>query len=127
VIISVYGQPAAERLATEEVSKDGDYLVAAGGNGTITVIDLQTSLVTSYKGHRARLTAMATPTREYPFFLSADVRGAIRAWPLPNRLGKHRPAGSLRQSLLIATVGVIPARCARRRGAGQATAAMATY
>ncbi len=68
------------------VSKDGDYLVAAGGNGTLTVIDLQTHLVTSYKGHRARLTAMATPTREYPFFLSADVRGAIRAWPLPNRL-----------------------------------------
>jgi len=70
------------------VSKDGDYLVAAGGNGTLTVIDLQTNLVTSYKGHRARLTAISPPTREYPFLLSADVRGAIRSWPLPNRFAR---------------------------------------
>jgi WD40 repeat protein len=70
------------------VSKAGDYLVAAGGNGTLTVIDLYTNLVTSYKGHRSRLTSISPPTREFPFFLSADVRGALRVWPLPNRFAQ---------------------------------------
>jgi eukaryotic-like serine/threonine-protein kinase len=67
-------------------SKSGDYLIAAGGNGTLTVIDLSTHLITSYKGHRSRLTTISPPTQEYPFFISADVRGAIRAWPLPGRI-----------------------------------------
>ncbi len=71
-----------------EVSKTGEYLVAAGGNGTFTVIDLYSNLVTSYKGHRARLTAILPPTRDYPFFISADVRGDLRVWPLPHRLAR---------------------------------------
>jgi WD40 repeat protein len=71
-----------------EVSKASDYLVAAGGNGTLTVIDLYTKLVTSYKGHRSRLTAISSPTPEHPFFLSADLRGDLRVWPLPNRFAR---------------------------------------
>jgi WD40 repeat protein len=73
---------------TIAVSAAGDYLVAAGGNGTLTAIDLYTNLVTSYKGHGFRLTAISPPTLEYPYFLSADVRGGLRAWPLPNRFAR---------------------------------------
>jgi len=67
------------------VSTAGDYLVAAGGDGTFTAIDLHTNLVTSYKGHRSRLSIISPPTREYPFLISGDVRGALRVWPLPTR------------------------------------------
>jgi WD40 repeat protein len=70
---------------TLAVSATGDYLLVAGGNGTLTVIDLYTDLVTSYRGHEFRLTAVSPPTAEYPFLLSADVRGGLRVWPLPNR------------------------------------------
>jgi serine/threonine protein kinase/WD40 repeat protein len=71
-----------------EVSRAGDYLVAAGGNGTFTTIDLHTNLVTSYKGHRSRLTSISPPTPEYPFLLSADLRGDLRVWPLPSRFAR---------------------------------------
>jgi WD40 repeat protein len=81
----VHLQGHADMIA---VSKAGDYLVAAGGNGTFTVIDLHTNLVTSYKGHRSRLTAISPPTPNYPFLISADVRGALRVWPLPSRLAR---------------------------------------
>ncbi|HEY0480039.1 MAG TPA: WD40 repeat domain-containing serine/threonine-protein kinase, partial [Kofleriaceae bacterium] len=67
-------------------SASGDYLVAAGGNGIVTVLDLTTDLVTSYKGHGFRLTSLSAPTPEHPFVISGDARGGIRAWPLPARL-----------------------------------------
>ncbi len=73
---------------TITVSEAGDYLVAAGGNGTFTAIDLYTNLVTYYKGHRSRLTSITPPTREYPFFLSADLLGELRVWPLPGRFAR---------------------------------------
>jgi WD40 repeat protein len=69
-------------------SSGGDYLLAAGGNGILAVLDLYTDLVTSYKGHGFRLTAITPPTVEYPLILTADVRGGLRAWPLPNRLAR---------------------------------------
>ena len=69
-------------------SADGDYLVAGGGNGIVTVIDLQTRLVASYKGHGFRLTSLSPPTPEHPFVISADIRGALRAWPLPPRFAR---------------------------------------
>jgi WD40 repeat protein len=70
------------------VSATGDYLLAAAENGTLAALDLETDLVTSYRGHEFRLTFIAPPTREYPFFLSGDVRGGLRAWPLPGRFAR---------------------------------------
>jgi hypothetical protein len=69
-------------------SPAGDYIVAAGGNGTVVVLDLDTDLVTFYKGHGFRLTSITPPTPEHPFVISGDVRGAVRAWPLPPRLAR---------------------------------------
>jgi WD40 repeat protein len=69
-------------------SPTGDYIVAAGGNGTVMVLDLYTDLIASYKGHGFRLTSITPPTPEHPFLISADVRGAVRAWPAPTRLAR---------------------------------------
>ena len=69
-------------------SSAGDYLIASGGNGIVTVIDLQTNLVASYRGHGFRLTSVSPPSQEHPFVISADVRGAVRAWPLPPRFAR---------------------------------------
>ncbi len=70
------------------VSPTGDYIVAAGGNGAVTVLDLSTDLIATYKGHGFRLTYITPPTPEHPFLISADVRGAVRAWPVPPRLAR---------------------------------------
>jgi WD40 repeat protein len=67
-------------------SPTGEYIVAAGGNGTVTVIDLVTDLVASYKGHGFRLLSITPPSADHAFIVSADVRGAVRAWRLPSRL-----------------------------------------
>jgi WD40 repeat protein len=75
----------ADLLAT---SPAGDYLLAGGGNGTVTVIDLQTDLISSYRGHGVRLTSLTPPTAELPFLISGDVTGAVRVWPLPLRLAR---------------------------------------
>jgi WD40 repeat protein len=69
-------------------SSAGDYIIAAGGNGTVTVLDLHTDLIASYKGHGFRLTSLTSPTTEHPFLISADVRGAVRAWPVPARFAR---------------------------------------
>ncbi|MBC7978154.1 MAG: protein kinase [Myxococcales bacterium] len=69
-------------------SPDGEYIVAAGGNGLVTVIDLQTGLNAWYRGHAFRLTSLTPPTREHPFVISADYQGSIRTWPLPTRLAR---------------------------------------
>jgi WD40 repeat protein len=70
------------------VSDTGDHIVAGGGNGTVTVLDLRTDLVASYKGHESRITALTAPTSEYPFAVSGDARGSIRVWALPETYGK---------------------------------------
>jgi len=70
------------------VSAAGDYLLAAGGNGTLAVIDLETKLITSDRGHRFHLTSLTPPTADYPFLLSGDIRGSIRAWSLPSRVAR---------------------------------------
>jgi WD40 repeat protein len=70
------------------VSPAGEYIVAAGGNGTVTVIDLVTDLIASYKGHGFRLMSITPPSAEHPFVISADVRGAVRAWPIPPRFAR---------------------------------------
>jgi len=70
------------------VSPTGDYIIAAGGNGAVTVIDLQTNLVASYKGHGFRLTSITPPTPERPFLISADARGGVRAWMPPARVAR---------------------------------------
>ena len=75
----------ADMIAT---SPTGDYIVAAGGNGIVTVLDLNTDFITSYKGHGFRLTSITPPTPEYPFLISGDVRGAVRAWPAPTRTAR---------------------------------------
>jgi WD40 repeat protein len=69
-------------------SSAGDYVVAAGGNGTVTVLDLVTDLVTTYKGHGFRLTSLAPPAPAHPVLISGDARGAVRAWPLPTRVAR---------------------------------------
>jgi WD40 repeat protein len=69
-----------------EVDTTGDYMVAASNKGLATLIDLQTGLATTFIGQRARITALAPPTSDYPFFLSGDRHGGLRAWPLPTRI-----------------------------------------
>jgi WD40 repeat protein len=70
------------------VSAAGDYLLAATENGTLAALDLDSDLVTTYRGHEFRLTLIVPPTREYPFLLSGDERGGLRAWPLPQRFAR---------------------------------------
>ncbi|HEX3762877.1 MAG TPA: serine/threonine-protein kinase [Kofleriaceae bacterium] len=70
------------------VSDDGAYVLAAGGNGTLAVIDLDTELVTVDRGHAFPLSSVVPPTREYPLLISGDARGGLRVWPLPGRLGR---------------------------------------
>ncbi|HEU4733120.1 MAG TPA: WD40 repeat domain-containing serine/threonine-protein kinase [Kofleriaceae bacterium] len=69
-------------------SPTGDYIVAYGGNGAITLIDLRTDLVSTYRGHGFRLTSLTPPTRDHPFVISADAGGAVRTWPLPPRIAR---------------------------------------
>jgi eukaryotic-like serine/threonine-protein kinase len=69
-------------------SPAGDYIVAAGGNGTVTVIDLVTDLVASYKGHGVPVTALSPPSPDQPFVISGDARGAVRMWPVPLRFAR---------------------------------------
>jgi eukaryotic-like serine/threonine-protein kinase len=68
-------------------SPTGEYILA-GGNGTVTVIDLSTELIASYMGHGFRLLSITPPSAEHSFVISADVRGALRAWPLPARFAR---------------------------------------
>jgi eukaryotic-like serine/threonine-protein kinase len=68
-----------------EVSPSGDYLVAAGDKGVLAVTDLQTGITSSLKGQGFQLNVISAPTPDYAFVLSADIRGGVRAWPLPNR------------------------------------------
>jgi eukaryotic-like serine/threonine-protein kinase len=75
----------ADMLAT---SPSGEYVIAAGGNGIVAVLDLETQLIAYYKGHGFRLTSMSPPSPESPFVVSGDVRGGVRAWPLPPRYAK---------------------------------------
>jgi WD40 repeat protein len=70
------------------VSDGGDYLIAAAGTGTVTILDLYTGLTASYIGHKARPTAMVAPTPEHPFLVTADAHGGVRAWQLPPRLAR---------------------------------------
>ncbi|HEX8106930.1 MAG TPA: protein kinase [Kofleriaceae bacterium] len=67
-------------------SAAGDYVIAAGGNGAVTVLDLTTDLIATYKGHGFRLTTLTPPGPDQSFLISGDVRGGLRAWPLPRRL-----------------------------------------
>jgi WD40 repeat protein len=69
-------------------SADGDYVIASSGTGAISVLDLATDIIASYKGHKVRLTRLTPPTAEYPFLISADARGALRVWPLAPRLAR---------------------------------------
>jgi serine/threonine protein kinase/WD40 repeat protein len=68
-------------------SPTGEYIVV-GGNRTMTVIDLSTELVASYMGHAFRLLSITPPSAEHPLVVSADVRGAVRAWSLPTRFAR---------------------------------------
>jgi WD40 repeat protein/tRNA A-37 threonylcarbamoyl transferase component Bud32 len=68
------------------VSPDGDYVIVAGGTGTVTILDLVTDLVASYRGHEFRINAIAPPTPEYPMVISGDSRGGLRVWRLPPRI-----------------------------------------
>jgi WD40 repeat protein len=85
VVLLAHLEGHADRL---EVSETGDYLVASGGNGTFVVIDLFSKIVTSYRGHSIRVTAMSTPTSQYPYFISGDAGGTIRVWPVPSRIAR---------------------------------------
>ncbi|HET7499771.1 MAG TPA: WD40 repeat domain-containing serine/threonine protein kinase [Kofleriaceae bacterium] len=75
----------ADLIAT---SPDGEYILAVGSNGTMVVLDLVTDLISSYRGHGRRVTALAPPTSDHPFLVSGDMRGAVRAWPVPPRLAR---------------------------------------
>jgi WD40 repeat protein len=64
-------------------SADGRQVAIGGSSGIVSIIDLQTRIVTSYLGHRVRLGTLAGPTADYPFFVSADVNGHLRGWSPP--------------------------------------------
>jgi len=88
----------ADRIATDPT---GNYLLAAGGNGTIAVLDLVTGLVATYQGHGYRLTALTPPTLDHPYVISGDVRGAIRVWSLPTRLARVAATSRLRYYAMV--------------------------
>ncbi|HEX3766266.1 MAG TPA: serine/threonine-protein kinase, partial [Kofleriaceae bacterium] len=98
-------------------SSTGDYIVAAGGNGTVIVLDLGTDLIASYKGHGFRLTSITPPTPDHPFVISGDVRGAVQAWPLPPRFARVAATASSpflttifdRQSTMVIATTHLPA------------------
>jgi WD40 repeat protein len=73
---------------TLAASATGTHIIAAANNGALTVIDLSSQIVTTYRGHHFRLTAIAPPTPEFPYIASADVGGAVRVWPVPGRLAR---------------------------------------
>ncbi|HET9620397.1 MAG TPA: serine/threonine-protein kinase [Kofleriaceae bacterium] len=77
---------ADSHIETINTSLAGDYVIAASGSGSITVIDLYTGLLSTYVGHHSRLAVTEAPTPEHPFIVSADSSGAIRAWRMPPRL-----------------------------------------
>jgi WD40 repeat protein len=70
------------------VSPAGDYLIVGSGDGagTLTVLDLVTGLVASYRGQEFRISAIAPPTPEYPMLISGDIRGGLRTWQMPPRI-----------------------------------------
>ena len=88
----------ADLLATDPT---GSYLVAAGGNGTVTVLDLESDLVASYKGQGFRLTSITAPGAEHGFVVSGDAHGGVRAWPLPPRLARVAATASTRFTMAI--------------------------
>ena len=47
------------RALALEISEAGDYVIAAGSNGTAVVFDLVANIVTSYRGHEFRLTSIS--------------------------------------------------------------------
>ncbi|HEY6177778.1 MAG TPA: serine/threonine-protein kinase, partial [Kofleriaceae bacterium] len=69
-------------------SSDGRQLAVGGNSGVVSIIDLQTRIITSYLGHGVRLSALAAPTPDYPFFVSTDVNGHLRVWPRPVALAR---------------------------------------
>jgi WD40 repeat protein len=79
-----------------EVGDRGDYLAISSDNGVLTAVDLATGLVNSFRGHLVRLVAIAPPTGDFPFFLSGDVRGRIRSWPVPPRAAAIAARGETR-------------------------------
>jgi WD40 repeat protein len=70
------------------VNSTGEYIVTASGNGVVTMIDLTTDLTMRYSGHESRVTALTPPEPGHPFVISADVRGALRVWPVRARFAK---------------------------------------
>jgi WD40 repeat protein len=86
-------------------SPAGDYLIAAGGSGTVTVIDLQTDLVASYNGHAYRLTTIMPPTGDHPFLITGDAHGALRMWPLPPRVARILASSSSQFQSAIKVAG----------------------
>ena len=81
----------AGRPSALEVSADGDYVLASG-NEDVVVLDLQTQLVTTYKGHHFLVSEIAPPLPGGRVFSSADSRGNVRSWPLPSRLARGTDA-----------------------------------
>lgn len=70
------------------VNDNDEYVLAGGGNGMFAVFDLRTGLTSMYRGHGTRLTWISAPTTEYPYFLTGDIRGAMRVWPVPPRIAR---------------------------------------
>ncbi len=98
------------------ISPDGDYVIATSGNGTVTVLDLATEMLASYKGHGNRLTSIAAPTPEHPFVISGDAGGAIRSWTLPPRVARVAARSSMsfhaaifhRRSTTVMATSLVP-------------------
>jgi WD40 repeat protein len=70
----------AARLAG---SADGRYLLVAGSSRLI-VHDFATQMLRSYAGHTTRLTTLVPPSPAFPYLISGDTMGMLRAWAPPD-------------------------------------------
>jgi WD40 repeat protein len=71
------------RAASVWVSESGRQVFATNETGTITMVDLDSQLVSLFRGHAYRVLVVAPPNAEFPQLISGDVRGELRVWPLP--------------------------------------------
>ncbi|HEY0992290.1 MAG TPA: serine/threonine-protein kinase [Kofleriaceae bacterium] len=69
-------------------SSDGQQLIVGGSAGVVSIVDLGTHIVTSYLGHNVRISVVAAPDAEYPYFVSTDVNGHTRVWPRRRALAR---------------------------------------
>jgi WD40 repeat protein len=84
-------------------SVDGRYLLVGGSSGKLMVHDATTQLVRSYLGHATRLTALVPPSPAFPYLISGDTTGMVRAWTPPDATARVAitTAASMYRALML--------------------------